>query len=80
MVKEYVEERSGGYYAAGTRVSLDSIVECFDEGMSAETIRAEFETLTPAQVSDILTSMEIISSQVCRLCADSYPERRSPSR
>ena len=28
MAKEYVEERSSGYYAASTRASLDSIVEC----------------------------------------------------
>ncbi|MEO5924035.1 MAG: DUF433 domain-containing protein [Bryobacteraceae bacterium] len=50
MVKEYIEEREGGLYVAGTRVSLDSIVQCFQEGMSAETILSEFETLTLAQV------------------------------
>jgi uncharacterized protein (DUF433 family) len=50
MAKEYVEERNGGYYLAGTRVSLDSIVYCFREGMSAETIASEFETLNLAQV------------------------------
>jgi uncharacterized protein (DUF433 family) len=50
MAKEYVEERDGGYYVAGTRVSLDSIVQCFNDGMSAETILAEFDTLTLAQV------------------------------
>ena len=50
MVKEHVEERDGGLYVAGTRVSLDSIVNCFQEGMSAETILGEFETLTLAQV------------------------------
>ena len=50
MAKEYVEIRNGGYYVAGTRVSLDSIVQTFQEGMSAETIRGEFDTLTLAQV------------------------------
>ena len=35
---------------AGTRVSLDSIVQAFQEGMSAETIDGEFDTLTLAQV------------------------------
>lgn len=50
MAKEYVEERNGGYYVAGTRVSLDSIVECFNEGLSPETILSEFETLNLAQV------------------------------
>lgn len=50
MSKEHVEERDGGLYVAGTRVSLDSIVQCFQEGMSAEAILGEFETLTLAQV------------------------------
>ena len=50
MAKEYVEERNGGFYVAGTRVSLDSLVACFNDGMSAETIREEFDTLTLAQV------------------------------
>lgn len=50
MAKEYAEERSGGYYVAGTRVSLDSIVQCFNEGLSPEAILEEFETLTLAQV------------------------------
>jgi len=50
MTKEYVEERDGGYYVAGTRVSLDSIVQCFNEGLSPEAILGEFETLTLAQV------------------------------
>ena len=50
MRKEYVELRNGGYYLAGTRVSLDSIVRAFREGLSAETIHGEFDTLTLARV------------------------------
>lgn len=50
MAKEYVEERNGGFYVSGTRVSLDSVVQCFRDGMSAETITEEFDTLTLAQV------------------------------
>jgi uncharacterized protein (DUF433 family) len=50
MAKDYVEERNGGYYVAGTRISLDSIVQCFNEGLSPEAILTEFETLTLAQV------------------------------
>jgi uncharacterized protein (DUF433 family) len=44
MAKDYIEERNGGYYVAGTRVSLDSVVECFNEGLSPEAIAGEFET------------------------------------
>jgi len=36
MAREYVEERNGGYYLAGTRISLDSIVQCFNERLSPE--------------------------------------------
>ena len=46
----YVEERDGGYYLTGSRVSLDSIVHEFRNGSSAETIQQEFATLTLEQV------------------------------
>src|SRR5208283_572190 len=55
MAREYVEERNGGYYVAGTRISLDSIVECFNEGLSPEAILGEFETLTLLQVYGAIT-------------------------
>jgi uncharacterized protein (DUF433 family) len=47
---EYVEQRNGGYYVAGTRVSLDSIVYSFKAGDSPETIRQNFSSLTLEQV------------------------------
>lgn len=50
MAKEYIEERNGGLYLAGTRVSVNSILQCFDEGMSPESILEEFDTLTLAQI------------------------------
>jgi len=55
MAKDYIEERNGGHYVAGTRVCLDSIVECFNEGLSPEAILGEFETLTLAQVFGAIT-------------------------
>src|SRR5258708_15636265 len=45
MAKEYVEERNGHYYVAGTRISLDSIVYAFRRGESAESICQNFELL-----------------------------------
>ncbi len=45
MAKEYIEERDGGYYVAGTRVSLDSIVHGFRRGESPEVICQNFDTL-----------------------------------
>src|SRR5271169_3532548 len=55
MARDYVEQRQSGYYVAGTRVSLDSVVQCFNEGLSPEAILDEFETLTLAQVYGAIT-------------------------
>ncbi len=41
----YVEERNGGLYIAGTRVSLDSVVISFQEGESPERIVQAFPTV-----------------------------------
>jgi uncharacterized protein (DUF433 family) len=47
---EYVEERGGGYYVAGSRVSLASVIFEFRNGASPETIRQNFPSLSLAQV------------------------------
>ena len=47
---EYVEQRHGGFYVAGTRVSLDSIAYSFKAGDSPEAIRQNFSSLTLEQV------------------------------
>src|SRR6185312_6558335 len=47
---EYIEHRNGGFYVAGMRVSLDSIVYSFKAGDSPETIRQNFSSLTLEQV------------------------------
>jgi uncharacterized protein (DUF433 family) len=46
----YIEERNGGFYVAGTRVSLDSVVIRFQEGASPERIVQSFPTLKLSQV------------------------------
>ncbi len=51
MEKQYVEFREGGYWVAGTRVSLKSVVLVFQNGLSPETIAGEcFPTLTLEEV------------------------------
>jgi uncharacterized protein (DUF433 family) len=50
MHTEYVEQRNGGYYLAGTRVSLDSVVSCFNQGQSPEAIQEDFPSLKRAQI------------------------------
>jgi len=51
MKKEYVKKVEGAYRVGDTRVSLDSVVYRFLEGLSPETIQADcFPTLTLDQV------------------------------
>ena len=56
MEKRYVEKHDEGYWIAGTRVSLDSIVLAFLDGLSPETIVADcFPVLTLEQVYGAIT-------------------------
>jgi len=41
-MEQYVERREGGYYIAGTRISLDSVVHLFKNGASPESILRSF--------------------------------------
>lgn len=51
MDNSYVEKRDAGYWITGTRVSLDSIVLAFLDGLSPETIVADcFPVLRLEQV------------------------------
>jgi uncharacterized protein (DUF433 family) len=45
MFSEYIEHRDGGYYVAGTRISLDSVVYAFNRGDSPERILEQFPLL-----------------------------------
>jgi uncharacterized protein (DUF433 family) len=47
---EYVEQRNGGYYVAGTRVSLDSVVYAFLRGATPEGIQSSFTALNLEQI------------------------------
>lgn len=56
MEKAYVEQRNGGYYFVGSRVSLESVILAFLDGLSPETIVTEcFPTLTLEQVYGAIT-------------------------
>ncbi len=50
MNSDYVEQRNGGYYIAGTRISLDSVVCSFNEGHSPEAIQENFPLLKRSQI------------------------------
>jgi len=50
MNPQYVEQREGGHWISGTRVSLDSIVYAFLQGQTPESIAQSFPVLTLEQV------------------------------
>lgn len=50
MNHQYVAKRDGGYWVAGTRVSLDSIIYDFLDGMSPDSIAENFPVLTLEEV------------------------------
>jgi uncharacterized protein (DUF433 family) len=50
VAKEYIEERLGGLYVAGTRVSLASVIFQFQQGASPETILQNFPALSSLEV------------------------------
>lgn len=55
MNQQYVVKRDGGYWIEGTRVSLDSIVYDFLDGMSPDTIAENFPVLTLEEVYGAIT-------------------------
>jgi len=54
MAEECIERRDGGYYFAGSRVSLDSVYE-FLKGESPEAIVQSFPSLSLLQVYGAIT-------------------------
>jgi uncharacterized protein (DUF433 family) len=50
MGKEYVEQRDGGYWIKGKRISLDSVVYAFRDGAAPESILRSFPLLTLEEI------------------------------
>lgn len=46
-MQNYVDERDGGYYIAGTRIALSSIVHAFQAGESPDEILRSFPMAGP---------------------------------
>jgi uncharacterized protein (DUF433 family) len=56
MEKQYIEQRENGYWISGSRVSLESVIFAFLDGISPETIVVEcFPTLSLEQVYGAIT-------------------------
>ena len=70
MSEAYVEKAEGAYRIAGTRVSLDSIVYDFLNGLSPESIADNFDGLTLEKVYGAITYYLAHRSEV-----DAYLQR-----
>ena|SRR5947209_1415029 len=55
MSREYVEQRDGGYWIAGKRISLASVVYEFRDGAAPESIMRSFPLLTLEEVYGAIT-------------------------
>src|SRR5436309_14022721 len=55
MEKSYVEQRDGGYWITGTRISLDSIVYAFKRGAAPESIQRALPLLTLEEIYGAIT-------------------------
>ena len=87
MLPYYVEQHDAGYWITGTRVSLDSIVYAFLEGLSPESIVDSFETLSLEQVygaiayylgnrahiDAYLKQSEVEFDEFCRQAREAHP-------
>ena len=55
MTKDYVEQREGGFYISGSRVSLASVVHAFLRGESPEDIADAYPAIGLEQVFGAVT-------------------------
>lgn len=74
MNDQPVEQHDGGYWIAGTRVSLDSIVYAFLNGLSAENIVECFPTLTLEQVNGGIAYYQANRAAIDRYLRESEAE------
>ncbi|MCX6594328.1 MAG: DUF433 domain-containing protein [Acidobacteria bacterium] len=70
MVNNYVEQRDGGFFVEGSRVSLDSVVCAYLRGESPEGIAESFPALRLDQVFGALAyyiaNQELIDDYLTR--------------
>lgn len=84
-MERYVEERDGGYYIAGTRISLDSIIYPFKNGASPEAILQSFPLIGSLEkvygaITFYLANTELVEGYLCeqeRLSQEAAAAQRS---
>jgi uncharacterized protein (DUF433 family) len=70
MSKEYVKKIEGVYRVGDTRVSLDSLVYLFREGMSVESMVESYPALTMEEVHGALAFYLANESEIDAYLAD----------
>lgn len=70
MEQNYVEQRDGGYWIKGTRISLDSVVYAFKRGAAPESIKRSFPLLSLEEIYGAITFYLAHEQQI-----DSYLEQ-----
>ncbi len=80
MPKEYVKLSEGAYRIADTRVSLDSLVYLFREGMSAESMVESYPALTLEQVHGALAFYLAKQKEIDAYLADGQRAAESQHR
>jgi uncharacterized protein (DUF433 family) len=69
-MEKYVEQREGGYYIAGTRISLDSVVHPFKNGAPPEGILRSFPLIGSLEkvygaITFYLANKEAVEAYLC---------------
>jgi uncharacterized protein (DUF433 family) len=67
---QYIDQREGGYYITGTRISLDSIVYPFKNGASPEAILRSFPLIGSLErvygaITFYLANKEAVEAYLC---------------
>ena len=69
-MEHYVERRAGGYYVAGTRIGLDSVILPFKNGASPEGILRSFPLIGSVEkvygaITYYLANREAVEVYLC---------------
>ncbi len=74
MPRDYIEKKDGGYWIAGTRVSLDSVVYAFLRGAAPEGIAQSYPLLSLEEVYGAIAFYLANQSEIDALLANNDRE------
>ena len=80
MSKDYVEQRDDGYWIAGKRLSLASVVYEFQHGAAPESILRSFPLLTLEEVYGAITFYLSNREEIVRKREAEFDEQRRQER